>query len=74
MLFQSGSKLNESQVRVDRENYREKVRTIYLILMFLICLQDYFENESVNWDEQKLARVMTERARSQAIASSKFLV
>ncbi|KAJ7113932.1 hypothetical protein C8R44DRAFT_795970 [Mycena epipterygia] len=42
-------------VRIDRENYRDK---------------DYFETESENWDEQKLARVMTERARSQAIASN----
>ncbi|KAJ7821376.1 hypothetical protein B0H14DRAFT_2831437 [Mycena olivaceomarginata] len=41
-------------VRIDRENYREK---------------DYFETASVDWNEQKLARVLTERARSQAIAS-----
>ncbi|KAF7371262.1 Calpain catalytic domain-containing protein [Mycena sanguinolenta] len=42
-------------VRIDRTKYREK---------------DYFETDSVSWDEQKLARVMTERARSQAIASN----
>ncbi|KAF7345637.1 Calpain catalytic domain-containing protein [Mycena venus] len=42
-------------VRIDRMKYREK---------------DYFETASVYWDEQKLARVMTERARSQAIASN----
>ncbi|KAJ7327525.1 hypothetical protein DFH08DRAFT_884716 [Mycena albidolilacea] len=42
-------------VRIDRENYREK---------------DYFETASVDWNEQKLARVLTERARSQAIASN----
>ncbi|KAJ6621556.1 hypothetical protein B0H10DRAFT_2017786 [Mycena sp. CBHHK59/15] len=42
-------------VRIDRRNYRDK---------------DYFEKGSVDWDEQKLARVMTERAKSQAIASN----
>ncbi|KAJ7125786.1 cysteine proteinase [Mycena crocata] len=42
-------------VRINRANYRDK---------------DYFETASVNWDEQKLARVLTERARSQAIASN----
>ncbi|KAJ6472034.1 cysteine proteinase [Mycena sanguinolenta] len=42
-------------IRIDRTKYREK---------------DYFETDSVSWDEQKLARVMTERARSQAIASN----
>ncbi|KAJ7230260.1 hypothetical protein GGX14DRAFT_410281 [Mycena pura] len=43
-------------VRIDRVNIREK---------------DYFETQSVNWNEQKLARVLTERAKSRAIASSK---
>ncbi|KAJ7648340.1 cysteine proteinase [Mycena polygramma] len=42
-------------VRIDRSYLREK---------------DYFESASVDWDERKLARVMTERARSQAIASN----
>ncbi|KAJ6580633.1 hypothetical protein B0H19DRAFT_1111981 [Mycena capillaripes] len=42
-------------VRIDRQKLREK---------------DYFESQSTYWDERKLARVMTERARSQAIASN----
>ncbi|KAJ7880174.1 cysteine proteinase [Mycena leptocephala] len=33
-------------------------------------VHDYFETSSPYWNERKLARVMTERARSQAIASS----
>ena len=33
-------------------------------------LQDYFQTASKNWDERKLSRVMTERAKSQSIASS----
>ncbi|KAJ7127313.1 hypothetical protein C8R43DRAFT_700552 [Mycena crocata] len=42
-------------VRIDRYNTRTK---------------DYFETQSADWDERKLARVMAERARSQAIASN----
>ncbi|KAJ7613033.1 hypothetical protein FB45DRAFT_993113 [Roridomyces roridus] len=42
-------------VRIDRQYWREK---------------DYFEQLSENWDEQKLARVMTERAKSRSIASN----
>ncbi|KAJ7155793.1 cysteine proteinase [Mycena filopes] len=44
-------------VRINQQHVRDK---------------DYFETASVNWDETKLARVMTERARSQAIASSEM--
>ncbi|KAJ7173300.1 hypothetical protein C8R46DRAFT_1082400 [Mycena filopes] len=36
----------------------------------IVRAKDYFETASVDWDETKLARVMTERARSQAIASN----
>ncbi|KAJ7065517.1 cysteine proteinase [Mycena amicta] len=42
-------------VRIDREKLREK---------------DYFETQSPNWDERKLARVLTERAISRSIASN----
>ncbi|KAJ7029686.1 hypothetical protein C8F04DRAFT_1187536 [Mycena alexandri] len=60
-------------VRIDRQNFREKVGIISDISTFDVPdagSKDYFEMASVNWDEQKLARVMTERARSQAIASN----
>ena len=36
----------------------------------LILFQGYFEAASKTWDERKLSRVLTERARSQSIASS----
>jgi hypothetical protein len=65
--------LIDPQVRLDRMTYRPEVRSFMCFNKngLIVYFQNYISAIEDEWQERTYSRVLTERAKSQSIASSK---